>query len=459
MSDSFLVAVAARAADVVLSSAKLAAVDGLGTADAEAFNSSAAFPTLSADETCEVLRCCDVLTRLRVAAVVCKSWQELTRRPDLYTTVSLPIHMTRGGLVRFAVKFCGEHTTKLNLRNMRNLRNIDRSLSTSALQRMLVANLFRESSADWEAAPPATPGELVATTIEGRTSGTGPRARMPHLQVLDLSANALDDSVFGSLHGTCVTVGMLRCFAQLRRLSLFAVTGLTTKTIHLLAGHCPKLETLDLRMCGEVDYSGVCHLASYCPVLADVRLKGLRGLNDDTVTALGQLCPRLTHLDLSRGSRPTSGGCSDVGIQALAAACPRLEKLILAGCKSVGNDGVIALAISCPALKILDLQGCSTVGDAAAHALAAHCASLHTISFQCCATLSDAGFEEICRRCPLRHITLKLTAVTPEAIEAMRAHGEADSERRGGPLTVVDFTVPPAPPPVVNFGDFRSLDR
>ena len=269
---------------------------------------------------------------------------------------------------------------------------------------------------------------------------------MPNLQTLNLSACELDDSVFGCLHDTSVTLGALRVFSQLRRLYLWAVSDLSNSTMHNLYGHVPLLEVLDLRMCGDIDggygygpgdLEGICLLASSCPLLSDLRLKGLTRVDDGALEKLSMFCPLLTLLDLS-GSR-----CTVAGITALASACPALESLHLAGCKHVGNAGVASLAAGCPALRTLNLQGCSMVGDAAAHALAARCPLLHTVSFQCCATLSDSGFMEICRRCALRHITLKLTAVTSEAIEAMRAHGATASEaaRRGGALRVVDFTV------------------
>ena len=175
------------------------------------------------------------------------------------------------------------------------------------------------------------------------------------------------------------------------------------------------LEIIDLRMCGEVSGSGVTALARVCPLLTDLRLRGLRNIDDATMETLGTSCPRLTALDASGAS------CTDEGIRSLAAGCPLLEHVQLSGCKRVSNPGVEALAARCAGLRVLDLQGCSTVGTPAARALAEHSRSLHTVSFQCCAGLTDAGFFEVCRRCPLRHITLKLCAVSAEAVKQVEA--------------------------------------
>lgn len=382
MSASFLAAVATRAADCLAAPPPRV-------------------PSLSVDELSLILRFCDVLTRVR-SALVCKAWFSVSRRPELYSTIdSLPRRMAYLTIMHFVELFCGEQTTELSLANMRNLDDV-------GIEFLLVLRKWEE----------------------------GPSARMPRLRVLDLSANDIGDAAF-------MIPERLRdsCFGALRRLRLWAVTDMTNGAMAYLAGHCPLLEMLDLRMCGEVDGLGVRKLTEHCPMLADVRLRGLRRINDETVSALGRHCPRLVHADLS------GAVCTDAGITALAAACPRLENLLLAGCKQArrqrGRRGARSSMPRAEDARSARLQhGWRPRRARARHALRLAAHGLVSVL----PALSDGGFVEICRRCPLRHITLKLTSVTLEAVEAMRAAG-ADSERRGGPLNVVDLAESGARPP------------
>ena len=175
-----------------------------------------------------------------------------------------------------------------------------------------------------------------------------------------------------------------------------------------------EMRELDLRACADVLHDRTLQLVAHaCPNLQTLKLKGVRApMRDALLTTLSQRCHALVTLDASGGQ------CTDAGLSALAKGCPRLRELYLAGCSRVGNDGVVAVAER-GQLRVLDLQGCATVGDPAALALASHCgATLETISFQCCARLSDRGFDALVARCDkLRHVTLKNSAVTDEAVD------------------------------------------
>ena len=117
--------------------------------------------------------------------------------------------------------------------------------------------------------------------------------------------------------------------------------------------------------------------------LVDLRLKGLKGITDETLAAIAKHCPLLTSLDAS--GEAARDRLTDVGVAALADGCPRLQtcaeivprlcrhasrrfrlvtrswepvpcRLHLAGCRRVGDEGVAAVAAGCRALRLLDLQ-------------------------------------------------------------------------------------------------------
>ena len=352
---------------------------------------------LTADSVLLVLVHLDLPSRLRAAAVN-RSFLEASHRPELYAIIGKPVLSRRTSehaLLEFAKRLLGPSTRELNLANMRALNEEEDDLNHARLSEVLL------------------------------TVPDGPRMvpRMPNLESLDLSATELNDNA--------MTVVAAAYGPSLKRLYLWAAEGigdagiltLAQQTQHLRADvlATSALEVVDLRMCGGVTGFGIRGLAKGCPRLTDLRLKGLRRIDDDTFAALGAHCPLLTSLDASVGSggKPLTG-VSDRGVAALAAGCPRLEQLQLSGNSRVSDAGVAALAEGCAALRLLDLQGCSTCGDGAARALVAHCRSLEVV--QCCAQLSDDGFVALCTRCPrLRHLTIKLCKVTQPAIDEMRA--------------------------------------
>jgi hypothetical protein len=341
-------------------------------------------PVLSSDDVLMVFLHLDLPTRLRVARVN-KAFLEASRRPEIYSVCGKSLVSRRAQekvLLRFAALCLGSSTRVLDLANMRELH----------------PDLLRD----------------LLTRSPSMLS-------MPNLESLDLSATDLDDQAMVAVREYCTFNG------PLRRLYLWATEGISDSGIDSISQQLSRttaemrssLEVVDLRMCGTVTGKGIRGLAKGCPLLKDLRLKGLKGIDDRTFVALGEHCPLLTSLDASGGC----DGLTDRGVCALAAGCPRLEQLRLAGNKRVTDVGVAALAAGCAEITLLDLQGCATCGDGAALALAEHSRCLSVVSFQCCALLSDAGFIELCSRCSqtLRHVTIKLCKVTEEAIDEMRA--------------------------------------
>jgi len=91
-----------------------------------------------------------------------------------------------------------------------------------------------------------------------------------------------------------------------------------------------------------------------------VNLAGCGGYADDAlVAALAAGCARLRTLNIS------DTAVSDAGLLALAANCPALEELAVAGCSALGDAGVLAVVGKCAALAALDCRRCGGLSAAA----------------------------------------------------------------------------------------------
>ena len=49
---------------------------------------------------------------------------------------------------------------------------------------------------------------------------------------------------------------------------------------------------------------------------------------------------------------------TDIGVEDIAACCPRLKSISLAWCSKMTDAAILALANNCPDLEILDLSFC-----------------------------------------------------------------------------------------------------
>lgn len=93
--------------------------------------------------------------------------------------------------------------------------------------------------------------------------------------------------------------------SSLRRLCLRGLPAVTDTTCEFLAWHCPKLTFLDLGRCPNITGRGVSAALSFAlergeqVQLKELRLSGLKGVNDRMMSALGRAAPSLEVLDLS----------------------------------------------------------------------------------------------------------------------------------------------------------------
>lgn len=213
----------------------------------------------------------------------------------------------------------------------------------------------------------------------------------------------------------------------LLKLRLKGSTAATNLTCELLAAHCPRLTHLDLSWCHNVDADGLKSLlrpsksTEHAHHLKELRVSGLKRINDEVMAMLGKHLPLLEVLDLAgvrelhnsaidafvscpedeenaeavqltsreAGRDPgdprkyrrritrlrhlSLSSCpllSDIACSNLAHAVPRLECLELAGIGSdLKDDGLVRLLNTTPLIRRLDLEEACDITDNVLEAL------------------------------------------------------------------------------------------
>ena len=211
--------------------------------------------------------------------------------------------------------------------------------------------------------------------------------------------------------------------------SLKGVPAVTNETCEIISQHCPRLVSLDLSRCKNLTGAGIRFFASSAVKrakllpLIQLRLSGLKGITDGTMSALGKAAPYLEVLDLSycrdlhnssldafvacredfalgsisltawqAGRNPNEGrryrrritrlrylslsSCAlltDIACSHLAYAMPQLELLELGGIgRELKDDGIIRLLETLPNLRKLDLEDAIDITDNVLHAITPH---------------------------------------------------------------------------------------
>ncbi|KAF7302940.1 hypothetical protein MKEN_01256500 [Mycena kentingensis (nom. inval.)] len=269
-----------------------------------------------------------------------------------------------------------------------------------------------------------TSGTLIE--VIDNISAPSPTGALPFTLITSLNLRGCSSITTRSLHHLLIQS------RSLERLCLKALGAVTNTTCDIIAMYCSQLITLDLGRCTNIDASGIRNLASafvqrgeYMP-LKELRLAGLKHVEDSTMAMLGRAAPFLEVLDLSYSRRlhntamealvafrddvgseeerrlsalgievvtlsaREAGRSVDEGHQFrrrvtrlrhlilsscilltdtvcanLAHAVPQLEFLELAGIgSSIEDEGLIRLLDTTPLLRRLDLEDASAITDA-----------------------------------------------------------------------------------------------
>ncbi|KAJ1619469.1 hypothetical protein T492DRAFT_1085073 [Pavlovales sp. CCMP2436] len=163
-----------------------------------------------------------------------------------------------------------------------------------------------------------------------------------------------------------------------------------------VASNCPELVSLALRGCAQLRDESVLELCTRCPELEAVDLGHCPLLTDYALYALAARCANLSELRVDGSALLT-----DEAVGAVVEACPLLSLLSLAHCTQVSGQALLTLARHSHFLRELDVSYCAALGEGALVHLARHAGQLETLRAACCAWLSPAGLELIVESCSL----------------------------------------------------------
>ena len=164
--------------------------------------------------------------------------------------------------------------------------------------------------------------------------------------------------------------------------------------VSALGDVCGQLQHIDLRGCDLVTDVGVSALGDGCGQLQLINLGGCHLVTDAGVSALADGCVELQHIYL--------GYCdllTDVGISALGHGCGQLQYIYLKGCDLLTDIGISALGDVCGQLQHIDLTGCNLVTDVGVSALGHGCVHLQHIDLGGCHLVTDVGVSALGNGC------------------------------------------------------------
>lgn len=174
------------------------------------------------------------------------------------------------------------------------------------------------------------------------------------LTSLDLSGCSLTDSGLSTISKHCQVIESLKVsFCP-------NITGMKLKPLFTCPQRAPDFKTFVADGCKMFSVDLIAEIAAHCPSLLNLRLAGIREVDDELLTAVAENCRQLSSVSIK--------GCglvSDVGICELARMCP-LEEIVISGVSKLTDRSVLALANCCTStLKELYASGCSMITEAA----------------------------------------------------------------------------------------------
>lgn len=134
--------------------------------------------------------------------------------------------------------------------------------------------------------------------------------------------------------------------------------------------------------------------------LISLDLSELSCINDNTLTTIGEICPKLTTVAFSYCK------LTDAAIKEFCVKCKLLQSVDVSGCEELTNEAIIAIARNCRSLKKIYFAWCLNITETALEELPRNCQELEIV---------DAS------QCNIRHIPLQLARLS--SLQELRVDG------------------------------------
>ncbi|SCZ91819.1 BZ3500_MvSof-1268-A1-R1_Chr5-3g08157 [Microbotryum saponariae] len=186
-----------------------------------------------------------------------------------------------------------------------------------------------------------------------------------------------------------------------------------------------------------------------CVRLERLTLAGCRTLGPESLIALLSNCTRLAALDLSDVVEVNDAVC-----QAIAKSSPKLQGLNLSGCKEVTDLGMETIAKRCKSLRRIKLRQVSLISDSSVILLSINCPLLLEVDLIACTRLTSLSLLQIFRTSPaLRELSLQGCAeITEDAFPSSSMIHSLGSTREYNMPEDSDRSTSPLPPLVAMDG-------
>ncbi|CAH9083883.1 unnamed protein product [Cuscuta epithymum] len=163
---------------------------------------------------------------------------------------------------------------------------------------------------------------------------------------------------------------------------------------------------------------------------SDIRLQAI-SVGTSSRGGLGKLYIRGSH------------GVTNVGLLAIARACPSLKVLSLWNVSSVSDEGLYVIAKGCHSLEKLDLSHCTSISNKGLLSIAENCPNLTSLTVESCPCVGNEGIRAIGRRCPeLRSLTVKdCLVISDEGIAGLLSSASSVTKVKLHGLSITDFSL------------------
>ncbi|XP_048251581.1 F-box/LRR-repeat protein 17-like isoform X1 [Haliotis rufescens] len=252
-----------------------------------------------------------------------------------------------------------------------------------------------------------------------------------HIRTLKLARYfVFSDDVFESVGKFCHLVRHLNldgCFSisdksivaigngcpQLEHLFMSQCNRISDEGMLAVANGCPRLRQLRIDQCVKVKDVSVKALVAGCPLLEYLHLLAC-SLTDDGLQQLAKL-PRLRMLDISNMTQ-LSSGC----LENIARSCKELEVLSVSLNRTVDDECIKTIVLSCIHLKCLSCVACNLT-DKTLEYIGRYSKTVERVDVAWCGEITDDGVRAISETCKsLRYLGLmRCGQVTMETVDEL----------------------------------------